>query len=209
MAATKAKKKRKPNPVTKRATAKRVYNSSAAGPAKRRRRPVAKKNPLIIYRTKRKNPADSGEIVDFVLAGTGIGVVQPWLARMVSSFGIPGQYVTPVSTAATGVGLWWLSGMFKASKRFARPALLLGISTGVVAIIAPMVRRWIMPSGGGAQMPANGPAGRRMNGPAGIGAWNGQPMALPAPMSQPVKAASKGPAGIGVFPTPAGRFSRR
>jgi len=206
MAARKAKPKAKPKARRKpNAAPTRTYQAKAK-PAARK----TKANPLIIYRTKRKNPAGNEEIIDFVFAGTAIGIAQPWLARMAGNFGLPGQYVTPISTAATGVGLWWLSGMFKMTKRFSRPSLLLGVSTGIVALVAPMVRRWIMP-GGGQQMPANGPAGRRMmvSGPAGIGAWNGQPMALPMPMATPAKSASKGPAGIGVFPTPAGRFSRR
>lgn len=203
MATTKAKprrKRRKPNPTRRYASRAKMTNTAGAI---RRRKPAAKKNPLIIYRTKKANPGGS-EILEFVLAGTGIGFVQPWLASLSARFGIPGQYVTPVSTAGSGVSLYYLFGMFRQTKRYAQPALILGVSTAIVSIIAPVVRRWLMPSA---------PMQQQASGPQGIGIWSGQPLrmasrpsALP-PAKQAVAAA--GPQGIGVWPTPAGRFGRR
>lgn len=215
-----AKRKRAANasPVRKRKTARRKANPTRTYRAGARRAPnravtpykrrtTARKNPLIIYRTsKRKNP-HGNEVLEFVVAGIGIGSLQPWLSSMASRFGVPGQWITPVSTAATGIGLSYLFGMFRQTKRFAQPAFVLGISTAVVAVLAPIVRRWMMPSMAAAPQ-ANGPAGRRYaNGPNGIGIWSGKPSALPQPRQVAVAANKQaGPQGIGIFSKPAGRF---
>ena len=185
----------------------RTYASAARKAAPKttyRRRSTKAKNPLIIYRKSRKNPAHSSEVLDFVGAGLGIGTAQPFVASVAGRFGIPGQWVTPVSTAGTGVGLYYLFGMFRPLKRFSLPALLLGVSTAIVSLIAPWIRRMIMPMA---------PAAAAANGVSGIGIFNGQPGRLQA--ARPVatmpakKVAAAGPSGIGVWQTPAGRFGRR
>jgi len=182
-----------------------------AQPVRRRRRSAARrKNPLVIIRNRKSNPSGS-VILEFILAGTGIGFVQPWVSGFISKIGLPGQFITPVSTAAAGLGLSWFFGLFKMTKRLAEPALILGVSTGVVALIAPYVRRWLQPSMP-MQQPANGVSGRYANGPRGIGVWSGQPTNPPvrlaaAPAS--TKPAASGVKGVGIWTQPAGRFARR
>jgi len=208
---TKPRRRKARNPS--RVTRSRKNFFTKAAPVRRRRRAPARKNPLVIIRSKRRNPSGN-VILEFIVAGTGIGMVQPWVAGFASRLGIPGQFITPASTAATGIGLSWVFGWFKMTKRLSEPAFILGVATAVVSLIAPIVRRWITPSM--AAQPTSGVNGRYANGPRGIGVWSGQPTNPPvriaassATSTKTPVAATNGPKGIGIWATPAGRFTRR
>lgn len=180
----------------------RTYASSK-NPAKRTYS-RAKKNPIIIYRpSKRKNPASGSEVMHFAIAGTSIGLVQPMVAQFAGKFGIPGQWITPLSTAGTGIALSYAFNFFRITKRLSQPAFILGIATGIVSAVAPWIRRLLMPT------PS---AQAQSNGVSGIGIWNGQPsmrvVGNPAAQKQMPAAKQGGVSGIGVWSKPAGRFRR-
>lgn len=192
----------KANPVH-RQTRKRATRRNPTMHLSTTRKRATRRNPLIIYKRKPNSAASSSEVLDFSIAGLLLGVAQPILSPIIGRF-LPARFASPASAAAAGYGLSLLFQMFPLTRRFAKPARLLGFSTAIIALAAPIVRQWLAPSSTGAA--ANGMSGaRRRYGMNGIGVMPSIPpgMDMPAP---PMKAA--GMNGIGVYSVP-GQFSRR
>ena len=192
-----------PRRTRKAATSKRNPILSFSKPKRR-----TKKNPLIVYRTKRNSATHSisgSEVIDFVIAGLGIAVAQPTVNSVVNKF-VPSQYSQTASTLLTGLGGGWLLERFTSTRRFAKPIKLIAVSTAIISFALPWVRRFTTPA---APVAPNAGLSGRYSGMAGIGAVPSNPAALPAPRpvqsAAPVKPA--GMRGIGVYSQP-GRFVR-
>lgn len=197
-----ATRKRATNPVHRR-TRKRVTRRNPTMRLATTRKRTAKRNPLIIYKRRANSAASSSEVIDFSIAGLLLGVAQPIVSPILSRF-VPARFASPVSAAATGYGLSLLFEMFPMTRRLARPARLLGFSTAVIALAAPIVRQWLAPSPGAAANGMSGPRGRYY-GMSGIGVVPTVPAQLPQPRSTIAPPIRQGMSGIGVYSQP-GRY---
>lgn len=139
----------------------------------RRRNPI---NPVRHHRrhvrrhSRRRNPlrGASGEILNFTVAGLGLGIVQPMVTRFVGGMLPFGQYNAPILSAGTG---WLLSKafeMFSFTRRFAHPTLVFGFATAAMQVLQPIVRGAI--GAGGAGSPMQGWGGGQ------YGNWTRRPM---------------------------------
>src|SRR6266508_1578644 len=122
--------------------------------ARRRRNPInpTHRHRRVGRRRHRRNPfGGSGEVVDFAGAGIGLGLFQPLVSRFVGPYLPLGQYTGPALTALSGWGVSKLFEMFGFTRRFARPARILGYSTAVIQVVQPLVARALGPviNGGG------------------------------------------------------------
>ncbi len=173
--------------------------------ARRRRNPV---NPVhhrrrrIGRRRHHGNPfGGSGEVIDFAGAGIGLGLFQPLVSRFVGPYLPLGQYTGPVLTALSGWGLSKIFEMFGFTRRFAKPARILGYSTAVIQIVQPLVARALGPviNGGGQ---GNG-MGWTRSGMRGIGVMTGVPPTGVLPPPPPPS--RRGMQGVGMRPGNYGR----
>ena len=207
--AKRAKPRKRTNPVGNPANPKKRRHTSAR--SKTTRRTHAKKhNPVNGRYTRRRharrhhNPLRGAgtEIINFTVAGIGLGLVQPFVTRFAGGFLPFGQYNAPVLSAGTG---WLLSKafeMFSFTRRFAHPTLIFGFATAAMQVLQPIVRNAI--GVGGAGNPTMGaPMGWNRRPMRGIGVVTGIPPGI-APMP-PVVPGNKGMQGIGVRPGVYGR----
>lgn len=161
---------RKSNPTKKRKTTKAHSYSS--------KRRVARRNP---------SGGIGAEILDFTLAGVGLGIAQPFVSPLIARFLPLGQFTQPAAAAISGYGLGWLAEKFAFTRRFGRPLKVLGVSAAAIGIVSPLVRGVI---GGGnaaaAQQGMNGPRfiRRGMNGIALVPDIPPSVVPLPAPKKQ-------------------------
>jgi len=90
--------------------------------------------------------------------------------------------------------------MFGATRRFAQPTIILGLSTAVIQIIQPFVSRTLAGVTAAAAPTMSGPwSGYRPRGMAGIGVTTGQPPLIVPPPPAPAHPAN-GMQGFGVRP---------
>jgi len=119
-------------------------------------------------------------VIDFAGGGIFLSLAQPFASRLLGPYAQAlGQYGGPAITALTGWGLSKLLEMFGFTRRFAKPARILGYSTAVIQIVQPLVARALGPVVGGQGM------GWRRQGMRGIAAVHGiPPQIMPPPMPQ-------------------------
>jgi len=122
-----------------------------SNPTRRRKVTAAKSKRRVTRR--RSNPTGGlgNEILDFTLAGVGLGIAQPFVAPMIARFLPLGTFTQPAAAAISGYGLGWLAEKFAMTKRFGRPLKVLGISAAAIGVVSPMVRGLI--GGGSAPVP--------------------------------------------------------
>ena len=194
---TTAAKRRKP---TTRTTAAVRTRSTAASfrksnPTKRKRTTVTKSK----RRVTRRNPTSSlgGEILEFTLAGVGLGIAQPFVSPLIARFLPLGQFTQPAAAAISGYGLGWLAEQFTMTKRFGRPLKVLGISAAAIGVVSPMVRG-LIGGGAAAQQGMQGNGGRRI--------WRGAngialvPDIPPSVVPLPAPKARQGMSGVAAIP---------
>jgi len=187
------------NPTRRRKSTRRRTRRSAV--YARRRNPV---NPTRRRSRKRysrrrhsflRNPLGAGgEVLDFAGAGIGLGLFQPFVGRFIGGYLPFGQYNGAALTAISGWGLSKILEMFGFTRRFARPARILGYSTAVIQIVQPIVARAMAGVGGA---PANGMNGRYRRGMNGIGVMTAIPPGINA--LPPVPGNNNGMQGVGVM----------
>lgn len=157
---------------------------------------------------RRRNPlgVTGSEIINFAVGGIGLGIAQPLVNRLIGGLLPLGQFNAPVITAVTGWGLGKLFEMIGATKRFAQPTVILGISTAVIQIVQPFISRALAGVTTTAAAPApgmQGPwTGYRPRGMAGIGLTTGvPPLIVPPPPAPPhANGAQPGMHGLGMRP---------
>lgn len=184
-----AAKKRKP--TTRKTAAVRTRSTAASF---RKSNPVRRKSRKRTTSSKRhvarRNPTGGigAEILDFTLAGVGLGIAQPFVSPLIARFLPLGQFTQPAAAAISGYGLGWLAEKFAFTRRFGRPLKVLGVSAAAIGIVSPLVRGVI---GGGnaaaAQQGMNGPRYIRRGGMNGIALVPDIPpsvVPLPAPKRQ-------------------------
>jgi hypothetical protein len=179
------------NPSRRRKSTRRRRHSVFA----RRRNPL---NPTsrrrVGRRRHRRNPfGGGGEVVDFAGAGIGLGLAQPLFGRFIGPYLPFGQYNSAALTAITGWGLSKIFEMFGFTRRFAKPARILGYSTAVIQVVQPIVSR-AMAGVGGAANPTMGR--RRGAGMGGIAAVHG----VPPQISPPPAPQNNGMTGVAAVP---------
>jgi len=157
--ATTAAKRRKP--TTRKTAAVRSHSTASfrkSNPTRRRKRTTTVTKSK--RRVTRRNPSGGlgAEILDFTLAGVGLGIAQPFISPLIARFLPLGQFTQPAASALSGYGLGWLAGKFAITRRFSRPLQVLGISAAAIGVVSPLVRGVI---GGGAAAPAQGMQGPR------------------------------------------------
>jgi len=170
--------------------------------ARRRRNPINPTHRRRRHVRRRRNPfgGAGSEIINFTVAGIGLGLATPFVAGFAGRFLPFGVYNAPVISFGTG---WLLSQAFKLfgfTRRFSHPAFVFGAATAAMQVLQPIVARTL---GGGAANPMSGPYRRAgsqmMSGPMrGIGVWPGVPMGVP--MIAPPAPAPNGMQGVGVWP---------
>jgi hypothetical protein len=133
----------------------------------RRHRRIRRHNPARRHR----NPfgVSSGEIINFAIGGLGLGMAQPIVNRLIGGILPLGTFQGPVITAVTGWGLGKLFEMFSATRRFAQPTMIIGLSTAVIQIVQPYVSNLL---GGATAAPA--PATGMSGWPQGYSGWHPQ-----------------------------------
>jgi hypothetical protein len=197
----------------RKSTAKKTTSSKGKSTAAARKNPTrytsaAKTVKKTTKRRSVRNPLFSGvggEAVNITVSTVGIGIVQPFVARLVGPLLPFGQYNTPILAAGTGWGLGWLFSKFAFTKRFAGTTQSVGIALGLTGIVAPFVSRLLNPQpAAAAQMAGWNGRGRQMN---GIGVTPGVPPRLipAAAPAAPQQRAGQGMGGVGTVPA---RYSR-
>lgn len=213
----------------------RVYARRAApNPRRRRANPVHRRRRHAVFarrrrhtnpvhhrrRHRRRNPhtgVSGGEVINFAISGMALAIAQPIVGNIVGGFAgnLLGQFTSPAITALTGWGLGQLASMTHTTSRFARPLVVLGLSTAVIQIVqpyisgllggskaaAPTMHGW--PQGYSGWHPQRIGAVRRRGFPMrGIGVVTGIPPTITAPPMPPAATApaATGMQGIGVRP---------
>jgi hypothetical protein len=169
------------NPTRRRRSTKRRGRRSTV--YARRRNPINPTRRRRYGRRRHRNPfGGGGEVIDFAGAGIGLGLAQPLFGRFIGPYLPFGQYNSAALTAITGWGLSKLFEMFGFTRRFAKPARILGYSTAVIQIVQPIVSR-AMAGAGALANPTGMGARYRRPGMNGIGVMTGIPpgMALSPP----------------------------
>lgn len=196
-----AAKRRKPTTRTTAAVRSRSTTASLrkSNPTRRRRKSTTVTKSK--RRVMRRNPSSSlgGEILDFTLAGVGLGIAQPFISPLISRFLPLGAFTQPAAAAISGYGLGWIAEKFAMTRRFGRPLKVLGISAAAIGVVSPMVRGLI---GGGsaptAQQGMQGQGGRYirrgMNGIALV------PDIPPSIVPLPAPKARNGMSGVAAIP---------
>jgi len=179
---------------TRRKSTRRTYakRGNPANPPHRRRH----------TRRRHHNPLRGAgtEIINFTVAGIGLGFFQPVVTRFVGGMLPFGQYNAPILSAGSG---WLLSKafeMFSFTRRFAHPTLIFGFATAAMQVLQPIVRSAI---GGVGNPTMAAPPGWQRRPMRGIGVVTGIPPGI-APMP-PAVPGNKGMQGIGVRPGVWGR----
>ena len=152
-------------------------------------------SPMRHHRRRRNPSAAGGEILNFTVAGIGLGIATPIVGGFVGRFLPFGQYNAPILSFGTG---WLLSkafGMFGFTRRFSHASFVFGAATAAMQVLQPIVARTLV---GAAPQPStmSGPGWRRM-GMRGIAAVHGiPPEIMPPPMPPP----HGGMAGVATVP---------
>jgi hypothetical protein len=179
---------------TKRRTTKRRVYASRRNPVNPTHRRSRKRYSRRRHSFLRNPLGAGGEVLDFAGAGIGLGLFQPLVGRFIGGYLPFGQYNGAALTAISGWGLSKILEMFGFTRRFAKPARILGYSTAVIQIVQPIVARAI--AGVGAA-PANGMNGRYRRGMNGIGVMTSIPPGINA--LPPVPGNNNGMQGVGVM----------
>lgn len=211
----------------KRSTKRRTVRARAhnpVNPTRRRRRSSTRRRHGVTVHARRRNPINptrrrrrigrrrhhrnpfggSGEVIDFAGAGIALGLFQPFVARFAGPYaGALGQFGGPALTALSGWGLSKIFEMFGFTRRFAKPARILGYSTAVIQIVQPLVSRALAGVGAPANPMMSGWGNGAQSGwrrpMRGIGVTTGiPPMITPPPMPQGNN--QQGMSGMGVRP---------
>ncbi len=176
--------KRNPAPKRKSNKKRRSYASS-----KKRRSSPKRRNPGFGLQS-----GVSAEIVNFTGASLILSTVGPIVQPLLNPITrMAGQYQPAVNAAATGLVLGWAADKFGPTRRFSKALQILGISTAVISLVAPLVSKFI---GGGrgagpqGAWPSNGRAGWA-RGPNGWAVVTGTPPQI----LSPAQAAAQGPNG--------------
>lgn len=202
-----AKPRKRTNPVANPANPKRRHASKRKSTRRvhaKRHNPANPRRHVRRHARRRSNPLRGAgtEIINFTVAGIGLGLVQPFVTRFAGGFLPFGQYNAPVLSAGAG---WLLSKafeMFSFTRRFAHPTLIFGFATAAMQVLQPIVRNAI--GAGGAGNPTmSAPMGWNRRPMRGIGVVTGIPPGI-APMP-PVVPGNKGMQGIGARPGNWGR----
>jgi hypothetical protein len=122
------------------------------------------------HRRRHHNPlgVPGGEIINFAVGGLGLAMAQPIVNKFLGGFLPLGTFQGPVITAVTGWGLGKVFGMFNATRRFAQPTMIIGLSTAVIQIVQPYVSNLLAPAAPAPATPATGMSGW----PGGYAGWN-------------------------------------
>lgn len=167
-------------------------------------------NPVIHRRRRhsrrRRNPIGAGVVgsaLSFAGASIAVGFVKPIIQRTIGGYLPFAQFNAPIVTAGTG---WLVSqafGFFGPTRRFAQPAMLVGLSAAIIQLISPYISGFL---GGAPVNPLMG-APRRRGGMRGIGAWPPVPGMAQwmNPLPPPAAAANSGMHGIGAWAPVPGR----
>jgi hypothetical protein len=97
----------------------------------------------------KRNPAPSlgggtiGEAVNYTVAAFADGFAKPLVTNLVGSYMPFGQYNGPAITALSGFGVSWLLSIPKATARFARPALIVGLTAALIELLNPLIRNFL------------------------------------------------------------------
>lgn len=193
---TTAAKKRKTAPRNTAAVRTRSTAASfrKSNPTKRKRTTVTKSK----RRVTRRNPTSSlgGEILEFTLAGVGLGIAQPFVSPLIARFLPLGQFTQPAAAAISGYGLGWLAEKFAMTRRFGRPLKVLGISAAAIGVVSPMVRG-LIGGGAAAQQGMQGNGRRVWRGANGIALVPDIP---PSVVPLPAPKARQGMSGVAAIP---------
>lgn len=176
----------------KRASTSRSYkrNPAPKRKANRKRRSYASSRKRSRKVGRRRNPGFglqsgvSAEILNFTGASLILSTVGPIVQPLLNPITrFAGQYAPAANAAATGLLLGWAADKFGPTRRFSKALQILGISTAVISLVAPIVSRFL----GGARSagpqgtwPGNGRAGWA-KGPNGWAVVTGTPPQILSP----------------------------